>query len=112
VKEKWLKALRSGDYQQGRGALRKDEAFCCLGVLCDFYGRETGEEWQEGHCDEDDDCRDWEIAGGTALLPSDVVIWAGLGDENPIVKDHSLADWNDSKGASFPVIADLIEESL
>ena len=89
-----------------------DGSFCCLGVLCDLYGKDTGEEWIEGGCDEDDDCYDWEMAGGTALLPSDVVIWAGLVNENPIVYDHGLADWNDTHGASFEVIAEMIEKSL
>ncbi len=62
VKEKWVKALRSGHYQQGKGMLRThDDAFCCLGVLCDLYGRATEEEWEGGSCDEDD-CSDWEMA--------------------------------------------------
>jgi len=48
VKHKWLKALRSGKYEQGQGALcRKEEVwdskrsrykmnkkYCCLGVAC------------------------------------------------------------------------------
>lgn len=34
VKDKWLKALRSGKYKQGQGMLRDDEGgYCCLGVL-------------------------------------------------------------------------------
>lgn len=33
---RWVKALRSGRYKQGRGALRRKEsdAHCCLGVAC------------------------------------------------------------------------------
>lgn len=32
-KAKWLKALRSGKYQKGTGALRPtDSTYCCLGV--------------------------------------------------------------------------------
>lgn len=38
VKEQWLKALRSDEYKQGRGALMRifdDSAeYCCLGVVC------------------------------------------------------------------------------
>ena len=30
---KWLKALRSGEYKQGEGALRNRNRFCCLGVM-------------------------------------------------------------------------------
>lgn len=45
LKNKWLKALRSGEYAQGVGRLRtnKDE-FCCLGVLCDISGKGVWED--------------------------------------------------------------------
>lgn len=37
LKQKWIEALRSGKYQQGKGVLRTDtDHFCCLGVLCDL----------------------------------------------------------------------------
>ncbi len=35
LKSKWVKALRSGKYKQGFGALKSDNSYCCLGVLCD-----------------------------------------------------------------------------
>lgn len=36
IAKKWIKALRSGDYEQGRGVLKStDDKYCCLGVLCD-----------------------------------------------------------------------------
>lgn len=33
---KWVAALRSGKYEQGRGRLysKIDDTYCCLGVLC------------------------------------------------------------------------------
>ena len=41
LKEKWLKALRSGEYMQGIGALRDvNDQYCCLGVLADVIGCE------------------------------------------------------------------------
>ena len=42
IKEKWLKALRSGEYKQGRESLRKDDKYCCLGVLCDIAPKKLG----------------------------------------------------------------------
>jgi len=46
-KNKWITALKSGEYQQGRGALRTlEDKFCCLGVLCDLYGKEKGVNWE------------------------------------------------------------------
>ena len=35
LKSKWIKALRSGKYKQGKGRLKKNGKFCCLGVLRD-----------------------------------------------------------------------------
>ena len=34
IKEKWLTALRSGEYKQGKYYLKNDNnCYCCLGVL-------------------------------------------------------------------------------
>lgn len=40
VKAKWCAALRSGNYEQGRGLLHdeSDNTFCCLGVLQQITG--------------------------------------------------------------------------
>jgi hypothetical protein len=35
----WVAALRSGKYAQGTDKLCKDNAYCCLGVLCEIQGR-------------------------------------------------------------------------
>jgi len=42
-KKKWTAALRSGQYQQGTGFLKRDLAqgdaeYCCLGVACEIAG--------------------------------------------------------------------------
>ena len=33
IKKKWVKALRSGEYEQTKDALHLDGGYCCLGVL-------------------------------------------------------------------------------
>lgn len=45
VKKRWVKALRSGEFQQGKGYLKllpfgrqKATRYCCLGVLCQIEG--------------------------------------------------------------------------
>lgn len=38
LKAKWVAALRSGQYRQGKEALYADGAYCCLGVLCRIAG--------------------------------------------------------------------------
>lgn len=108
VKEKWLSALRSGDYKQTQGFLRKEDGFCCLGVLCDLYGKEHNVEWD---LVEDGDRDYYEFQDKTATLPLPVVEWAGVGSPNPSICGRSLADRNDG-GSTFNEIADLIEEHL
>lgn len=46
VMQAWVKALRSGEYKQTTGALRRSsatetmpEGYCCLGVLCDIAAK-------------------------------------------------------------------------
>jgi hypothetical protein len=36
LKNKWVKALCSGEYEQGAGQLRDGAQFCCLGVLAEI----------------------------------------------------------------------------
>jgi hypothetical protein len=34
--QKWIKALRSGQYKQCKEQLRNNNKYCCLGVACDI----------------------------------------------------------------------------
>lgn len=114
LKAKWLDALRSGKYVQGRGALRTEsDTYCCLGVLCDV----VGEEWKRKPSGA------WgvELVGGefveSGVLTPTVRDKCGLNACNPEVMlpggvyPEALSELNDS-GMSFAEIADLIEEQL
>ena len=108
IKQKWLNALRSGEYQQTKGFLRKEDGFCCLGVLCDLYGKENNAEWNlanNGH--------NYEFQDKESHLPSSVIEWAGVEDSNPYIIGGigTLSGLND-KGFTFNEIADLIENHL
>jgi len=108
IKQKWVSALRSGDYQQGRSYLRTDNGFCCLGVLCDLYGKENNVEWNlanNGH--------NYKFQDKESHLPPSVVEWSGIADSNPYVNGGigTLSGLND-RGSTFNVIADVIEEHL
>lgn len=118
IKRKWVEALRSGEYKQGKGALRdQDDNFCCLGVLCDLASKEgvvsVSNSYVESVYDYDGD-------GGESSwseLPYSVTEWAGLESENPRIDyPHapviSLAELNDIVKATFAEIADVIEEQL
>lgn len=39
--QKWIEALRSGEFQQTRLILRDTHGYCCLGVLTELYRTET-----------------------------------------------------------------------
>ena len=42
LKERWVAALRSGDYGQSQGCLQDEYGWCCLGVLCNIV---DGTKW-------------------------------------------------------------------
>jgi hypothetical protein len=105
IKEKWLAALRSGDYWQTQEALKDCIGFCCLGVLCDIHKKETGTtQWLDGgHSDL--------YLGERTHLPSAVQEWAGLPDSGNkySIGVGELASANDC-GRDFEYIAQLIEK--
>lgn len=117
VKEKWVAALRSGEYKQGTQALRRGDKYCCLGVLCDLHAQELMVEWTE------EDSGTYRYLGNGMVPPVEVIEWAGLGDELPsvyipdpdgdeLVDEYDLASVNDESGYTFRQIADLIEGQL
>ncbi len=117
IKEKWVKALRSNKYQQGVTYLRTIEnKYCCLGVLCDLYRKETKTgKWinkKEGSFSfviKNDKVEEF----AKMELPSFVAKWAGFrkNNLNPSIKGIGLAELNDN-GKSFTYIANLIEKNL
>ena len=114
--KKWVDVLRSGKYKQGRLYLRRadNDRFCCLGVACDLYRKETGEgEWilgtQSYYVFEN------ENGNATNVLPSKVKKWLGLstkggryGYRRGSADGSSLYECNDT-GKSFLEIADIVE---
>lgn len=117
VKARWVKALRSGRYKQGKRSLRRKvqgtrttDKFCCLGVLCDLavqarvipkaeldsldgvYGYGKGEDKNSG------------------VLPQAVAEWAGLNSSSGVYGAGSLTTDNDALDRDFYQIAQIIEE--
>lgn len=109
VLTKWLKALRSGKYKQGRGALcqidkKGNESFCCLGVLCDLYNKEQKRNKKKGLTIEklpaEASCigtlspkstvvQSYNDCDGT--LPNVVIDWAGFREANADGVFNSIA---------------------
>lgn len=102
----WIKALRSGEYQQCKKRLRKGDSFCCLGVACDLYIKAGNllDAVDLGH--------EWIYGMSAIILPGVVQQWLGL--NNPLggyARDKALTGRND-EGMSFSEIADIIENNL
>lgn len=121
--KKWLKALRSGKYNQTRGHLRDSNGYCCLGVACDIYAKESGEdiEWEEANHIDNPIAAEaaivYQIGFKTGTLPAEVKNWLGLNSETGYIFDPeeewdeeiSLTELNDEKKFSFDQIADFVE---
>lgn len=105
IKQKWVEALRSGEYEQGTESLRRDGKYCCLGVLCDIHAYSLKKEW------ETDNDFYYSYDGASMYLPRAVFNWAGLTGRHPSVNGELLANLNDG-GTPFTEIADLIEKHL
>jgi len=117
VKKLWIDALRSGEYTQTSGLLKRGEAMCCLGVLCDLYKKETG----YGVWDEFDNFR-IDGAGHLTILPKEVCNWAGISNNDPSIADVDAMSpaiktlpatvANDRINMTFNEIADCLETGL
>lgn len=135
VKERWIAQLRSDQYTQVHGNLKKmldfsgeyfseptpDAAcgFCCLGVLCEIAVTDTiieagqqssGVTWDWEEAQDENNIRYydyWLYGGNEDMPPNDVYAWAGV---HPEIGGY-LASQND-QGSSFAEIADWIEKYL
>lgn len=99
VMKAWVEALRSGEYDQTQGALRRNKetpgipaGWCCLGVLCDIAVKhpELGDgplpeyTWIDNDPDDVFQRLVWDQAGVTrsegAMPPQAVTAWSGVND--------------------------------
>jgi hypothetical protein len=134
LKERWLKALRSGKYEQAKGALKQldphDEGseeygYCCLGVICDITPEWNWETTQSGYLPEVLAVPYFAKTYENRLNVAGVFTFkapAGYKDFNSNTRtdvynqvlgyeteyEYRLADLNDN-GMTFAQIADLIE---
>ena len=105
IKRAWIRALRLGKYKQGTMTLKKGNKFCCLGVLCDLYGKKMKTKWITGHFGDD------AMLGEENDLPGKVIKWAGLSDRDPMLNAIRASQHNDG-GKTFKQIAVLINKHL
>jgi trans-aconitate methyltransferase len=112
---RWVEALRSGDYVQGKGALAQDGKYCCLGVACEValrngvqmdVKRDTSVYYYDQH---------------SVHLPRAVMEWLGITAMSPMVdyvdragllQREFLTELNDLLGMPFAEIADAVEHTF
>lgn len=107
-------ALESGEFRQGTGALRKLRAvgvhefsYCCLGVACEVFKKETGEgKWAYESSFQVDGYK------SSMELPLSVQEWYGFASSDPTltVAGASAISLNDIVGATFGEIAALFRK--
>lgn len=97
--KRWVAALRSGEFKQTRNRLHYGDGYCCLGVACELYRRETGKgKWDSNNF----------FLGKNVTLPLVVRESLQLRRDNGRFGSGGLATMNDD-GRTFAEIADLIE---
>lgn len=107
---KWVEALRSGEYKQGDTYLKMLDKYCCLGVLCDVYEKETGNILEK------DEGGGYKVYEETLENLSQVQEWVGLESSEGAfqaresIPAKALTVLNDDYSEwDFDKIADLIE---
>lgn len=96
LKEKWITALRSGEFKRYKNYLAKENSDtyrCCLGVLCDVAVKEKIIKSYSPH---------------EAFTPLKLGKFIGFAKE---AEDY-FAEMNDLKDFSFKKIADYIEKGV
>ena len=134
IKQKWVSALRSGEYEQGSEKLYSGRGYWCLGVLCDLYSKENGLKWEFRGDDvikTEDEIVPSQLQkfdyfyfdDESEFLPESVMDWAELSVKNPQVRVEceygedarfyvdEIANVNDS-GYSFTQLAEIIENQF
>jgi hypothetical protein len=104
IKTKWVNALRSGKYKQGKNVLRDDEndCFCSLGVLCDIVMPEGWNKYS------DTGLQNGMHLGSRTYPETEILQEAGLND----YQCKYLTNMNDLDNRTFVEIADYIEKNL
>ena len=91
LRDRWVAALRSGEYKQGKSALRRDGKYCCLGVLREIIHPGChASKWNKGQ-----------------YLSTVALRSVRFGERIQI----TLGEMNDH-GSTFSEIADYIEANL
>jgi hypothetical protein len=106
--QKWVDALRSGEFNQTSLCLHDSCGYCCLGVACKAAEKDGVYIEYEDFGEETTD----KYLYGETLDEQDLVMdWLDIKDGYGPFKETNLTKLNDDEGKSFKEIADIIEEN-
>jgi len=93
VADAWVKALRSGKYTQTKHKLKKDDKFCCLGVLCDISKLDEFKARYDGANEQ--------YFGISSAIPHQVLTYSGMHNSSGKLgniggSNYSLMYFNDT----------------
>lgn len=133
IKQRWVEALRSGQYTQTTGCLKGENGHCCLGVLSELYSQDNPaakfvpkqdgmmynfevdvrttefmDDYYAGFAYGENPDDSQYILTEDGDIPWAVAKWADLASAE---SDH-LINMNDSEKRTFAEIADFIEREL
>lgn len=110
VKARWVEALRSGNFKKGKGSLKENDRYCCLGVLTEIQGVNIKETYPNPEMRETSDILDKVNPG---LLHNTCAILAGFNDDGFVFSNNVNRTYElPKKKNRFKQIADLIEKYL
>lgn len=97
IKQQWIAALRSGEYKQGVGTLKKESEdgsrYCCIGVLGEIMG--------------------YQYIDGQYVNGENELTCFGEGNNSPIKPwGKTLVNMNDQHNYPFSYIANWIEQYI
>jgi len=99
LKKKWIRALRSGDFEQTTGVLAYCGKYCCLGVLCEISGKLP---FRNEHVFPDTKS----VANNKIPKKGLVLVMLDPKDQQTLIR------LNDDKQYTFNQIADWIKENI
>ncbi|MEM6815307.1 MAG: hypothetical protein AAF600_13130 [Bacteroidota bacterium] len=104
--EKWIEALRSGKYNQGKGYLHNDGGYCCLGVACRIFGTSKNNLEGKTYIFKQKKFDSHLMLPKTNQIPD--LLKGDLNESDFVSK---VSEMND-RGLTFNQIADWVEENV
>lgn len=107
IAQLWCRALRSGEFVQGKGFLDKADTFCVMGLLVNLA-------MISGVCDVVKTKKGWAYDNELGRVPVSVKEWADLYGQNGEIKGDfiTLSGYNDIYNYTFTELADIIESNV